>query len=1192
MAEKQAGTLTKSILLSGGMQDDVSTFHQADPACAYIENGRFRKKDEIEKRLPHVQLEDTGLPFGYVSDGNPLMLAEQGDTLVTMDKDGTLYTLDASDAAATWSSKTTNITPYNAEVAYQSAPEPNAACFDAITTDDFKVMAWEVREHGTIKYTLGAPQTSVIVEVRKNNGDLIQRWKSEGSRHPRLVNTAQDGSGSTYVCYQYHTGDIYYRYIDVTGLSSNTNTGITAVLDNPIIAKLEAAFDPDDAAVGTFLREDGRIGLCNDGGLDGMWDFGMQSLLGAYTWTDGTNLRMQFSLGPLPWGAVATIATAGASGAVVPYAVSTYYSGSEYRAGVLLGIHNATDAHGDLWFAEYRWDTGTATPIQTDMFALGAAGYASYARPVNAAIHRDEDNDTWRYACTLLGGSPDWINDNAVPLKEDRPIVLAGHISTAANTFSVSTQLRDHRLASRTTPSTLTPAAGETAGTVFAVEQWCPFSQPRSNVGQDEMASCPVTIRPHTTIVLEAPYNTAEYQVLATLGAGQNKCMNGSSEEQSIQLNGALTRGNDIYIVTRNVLQPEDISVHLGNSNASRQRYNVLFGGEASGKVEKLTPSTTLTTRKFGEATLFGLAVPSQYDGVTFGEQSVFDQPEITYLYSDSLGYEDIAYEKLTAYDTDKYYVFTVVTGFADHLGQLHRSAPSTPLWVAGYDPASLTDTDNHITLGVTTPVSAYGSAREYFAEVYMAIGEAAPQLAATKSISVSDGQGADSEIRFTNLVYNNNGQQEPIRWSEVLYTEGSVLPSDPWPAFDDFVITSNRLFAISAEIPGTVYYSKLLEENIAPEFSAGLVISLGRNRQLTGIGAIDDKILVFSEREIFAIYDTGPDNTGANGDFVVDRLQTTVGCTDPQSIVEIPDGLFFYSGTSKEFHLLSRDLQVHDIGKAVEDTAGAITNVKAAVVVPDEHEVRWYVDSSDQYEYGEWYYRDPYYSDPPSPAIPRWTNPLPAAPALVYNYYYKKWCVHSHSRASHAVLFQNFPCFIESDWDVFQASNLVEDWEKNTANKLTVRTPWIRVNQLQSYGRIERASILGKYLSSWRDFGNGNGTQAGDVNVRVRYDYEDFDEENYQYTDYLFRANAGELSGDLGNGARVPVGRMQFSIVPERQKCQAIQFEFSERASNAVGLHEPDYATGRGWVISGIDLEYSPKQGTGSKTMNTRTTK
>jgi hypothetical protein len=66
----------------------------------------------------------------------------------------------------------------------------------------------------------------------------------------------------------------------------------------------------------------------------------------------------------------------------------------------------------------------------------------------------------------------------------------------------------------------------------------------------------------------------------------------------------------------------------------------------------------------------------------------------------------------------------------------------------------------------------------------------------------------------------------------------------------------------------------------------------------------------------------------------------------------------------------------------------------------------------------------------------------------------------------------------------------------------------------------------------------------------------------------------------------------MQFSLVPERQKCQAIQFEFEERNTYSQAIHEPDYAIGRGWVISGIDIEYSPKSGTGTKNMSKGSTR
>jgi len=1186
MASANPGNLTKTVLFSGGMQDDVSTYHQAEPGCNYIQNGRFRKKDEIEKRLPYRKLSKTGLPVGYVTDGNPLALAELDDTLVTIKKDGTIYTYDASDGTDTWNSKSTNIIPYKAEVAYQTAPESGAHVFQSIEGPDYKAQAWEIRKPGSIRGNLTV-QTDVICEVRRLNGDLTERYLGPGARHPVLRNSEMDGTGNSYLIYQADTGQMRRRSISSSGVGSLISSGQNAILDHPLPDQLESFYDPDTGAIGAFLREDGRAGFCDDGDKDGFFNWNVSGSGGAYYWHDGTNCSPRYATPSIVTGTIKTIASNSDYYTFWPLAVHMRYNdaAARYEAGTLTARVTNPTGIGDVLFHQYYWNTVSSswTTIEFGV-TLVLAGYGGNQRPINGDIYWDESNDTWRFACTSIGFEPDWINADNVPAGSDRPIVLAGHIDTSANNFSIGAQLRDHRLVSRVTPSTVTPVSGEVSGTCFAVEQWAPFAQPRSNIPQDEFASCPVIIRPHTTVVIELPYNTQDYQVIATLGAGQNKGCNGSAAELTNQLQSAYTRGNDVYITTRNVLQPEDISIHLGNSNATRKRYNVLFPGEASGKVVKLTKATTLTTRRFGDATLFGLAVPSQYDGVAFGEQSVFDQPEIATIQTSATGYEDIAYEKLTEGDVDNWYRFTVVVGFADHLGNLHRSAPSTPMWVNGIDLASVADTDNQVELGVTMPLSAYGTQRRYFVEAYAAIGEAAGQLAGVKSFDVDSGDENTEDV-FSNLVYNNNGQQDPIRWSETLYTEGNVLPSDPWPAFDDFVITSNRLFAISSEVPGTVYYSKLLEENIAPEFSAALVISLGRNRKLTGIGAIDDKVIIFTEREIFAVYDTGPDNTGANGDFVIDRLQTTVGCSDSQSVVEIPDGLFFFSTVSNEFHLLSRDLQVHDIGKPVEDTASAITEIYSALVFPGEHEVRWYVESDYQEEYNKRdYLDDPFYANPPNPAIHRDVEPLPAYPALAYKYHYKKWMVHSNSGARHSVLFQNQATYISATWNVYQSDAALDAWPLESSNKLVVRTPWIRVNQLQSFGRIERLTFLGKYLSCWRDEG-GLGTQAGDINIRLRYDYEDNDDNN-EYDDYRIRANDGSLGGKkTGYTVNRPNGRMQFDITPGRQKCQAIQVEMYESGTNAIAPHEGDYSIGRGYVIAGMDIEYTPMKGTGANT-------
>ena len=75
----------------------------------------------------------------------------------------------------------------------------------------------------------------------------------------------------------------------------------------------------------------------------------------------------------------------------------------------------------------------------------------------------------------------------------------------------------------------------------------------------------------------------------------------------------------------------------------------------------------------------------------------------------------------------------------------------------------------------------------------------------------------------------------------------------------------------------------------------------------------------------IHAVYGNGPDDTGQGQPFIVDHLQTTVGCSDPESVVEIPEGLIFYSSTAEEFYLIDRDLNIQNIGSAVQDLSASI---------------------------------------------------------------------------------------------------------------------------------------------------------------------------------------------------------------------------------------------------------------------------
>ncbi len=1206
MAREQ-NDITKTIMLSGGMQDDVSEFHQADPTMAYIENGRFRKKDEIEKRLPDKEVSISGLP----TEGQPLMLAApKGEALLTLDPSGVLYSYDP-DTDTSWSSRQTNILPYKAEVPFRTSAQPGLGIVQA---GEHTANSYD--RYSIVAYEIGLAE--ICVELRKPNGDLIHRQRYQG-HSPKVREAGTDRKPRVY--YE-HNGFMYCLTRSGNGFAKTSVGSFRMTPTTPDVQNLIS----HNSNVSD--RNDLRPGFSPSGTGHCFWniDFGFPSDTSPYSgvvvWNDFDQLRIKIAK-MLDYDGVGT-----------EYNIDTHipseswtvldcaYNYQDNETGILFSKYNPETAKGYLTFVLWSHDSNSkVTTIDID---LEAHAQCTDARAVNGSLFWDDSvayvEDRWRFAATLSGTVP-WEMTAHNYLYT--PSVIQGHFDDYHDAFFIANNWTDHRLASEVTAhrSRYNALQGdEKRRMVFALEQWTPTLVP-SVTGDDnntpsysnsEFASVPALIKPTTTIVVSTEWNYGGYNIIATLGAGQNKCINASEAEQNPHLNGAYVVYDDVNnvydqprICTRNILQTEDLSWHWSNPNNTGVRASVLAPGEAAAKIVKLSPATTLASRVYGETTLFASAIPSQYDGVTFGEQSVFAQPEITAIGQGGFDgtdldrdYQGWAYEKMTnPTDVDDWFRVQVVTGFTDHQGHLHRSAPSIPVWVSGMDEAQNFDEG---WVNFTNPLSAYGSnQKEYFVEVYVGKGEGAMHLAGARPFEPHLG------APYCDFIWHqrvNNDWKTPVRWSEVIYTEGNVLPSDPWPVFDDFVLTSNRMFAISSEVPGTVYYSKLMEENINPEFSAALVISLGRNRKLSAIGAIDDKVIIFTDdNEIFAIYDTGPDNTGANGDFIVDRLQTTVGCTDTQSLVEIPDGLVFYSDRSREFHILSRDLQVHDIGKPVEDVANSVTNVRAAIVFPDEHEIRWYVDKDSQKEFGE----NPQTATggiKARPPRPRYQNTMPNNAVLVYNYHYKKWCVHSaRDKAQHVVLYQNNPTWIADDWKIYQASNT--GWGEEQ-HRLILRTPWIRVNQLQSFGRIDEVTFLAKYLSDWKD--NGDGFESGDIKVTVRYDYEATNDtyagDQFKPDVYLFRANAGDLGGrldteaDLYEGGPVPYqasyGRCQFTVRPGRPKCQAIQFTIEDFATSEIDLNEPtDYVIGRGFSIAGADLIYKPKAGTGRRSTPQRNT-
>jgi hypothetical protein len=90
------------------------------------------------------------------------------------------------------------------------------------------------------------------------------------------------------------------------------------------------------------------------------------------------------------------------------------------------------------------------------------------------------------------------------------------------------------------------------------------------------------------------------------------------------------------------------------------------------------------------------------------------------------------------------------------------------------------------------------------------------------------------------------------------------------------------------------------------PEFSDALYLQVGVN--VTALAELDDKLIAFGDNSTYVISGDGPEPTGANNSFSAPfKVSADVGCSRPDTITTIPQGLMFVS--QKGIFLLDRGM-------------------------------------------------------------------------------------------------------------------------------------------------------------------------------------------------------------------------------------------------------------------------------------------
>lgn len=468
------------------------------------------------------------------------------------------------------------------------------------------------------------------------------------------------------------------------------------------------------------------------------------------------------------------------------------------------------------------------------------------------------------------------------------------------------------------------------------------------------------------------------------------------------------------------------------------------------------------------------------------------------------------------------FYVFTYE--WTDNQGNLHRSAPSIPLALTTTGSTSA-NTLYVPTLRLTAklspnPVRIVGYRWSTAQQNYY-------QFTSLTSPTVND-----TTVDYVTII--DTFSDTTILGNTLLYTTGGVVENIGAPASIASAMFKNRLFLVTAEDPNLVQYSKQVIQSVPVEFSDLFTLYVapssgaqGSTGKTTAISAMDDKLIIFKRDAIYYVTGQGPDNTGAQDDFSDPIFITaSVGCTNPKSIVLMPNGLMFQS--DKGIWLLDRGLNTVYIGQGVERYNDQ--TIQSATAIPGTNQVRFILSSGI---------------------------------TLVFDYFQETWGTFSNISASSATLYQGLHTYLNKFGQVFQETP-GKYTDGSTPVLMSFTTSWLNVAGIRGYERFYDMLLLGTYVTPFK------------LQVLYAFDYNQNPAQSVMVTPDNYTPAWG---GDANWGANVgwggPGNVFQARVSPARQKCQTFQVTVNEIYDPSFGV-----AAGEGLTLSGMNLIVGVKSG------------
>lgn len=506
------------------------------------------------------------------------------------------------------------------------------------------------------------------------------------------------------------------------------------------------------------------------------------------------------------------------------------------------------------------------------------------------------------------------------------------------------------------------------------------------------------------------------------------------------------------------------------NSYAAGYTVN-LVGTEVS-----MTRTTRLGAYSDESATYLAGATPHLFDGAALftGFQT---SPRIAHTSSSGAA-------GITA-GTRQYCAVFEVT---DNAGRVWRSAPSVPITVTLGGAVS--------TVNITAyPIWTLSRVARFRVLLYRteAAGVVFYQTTAA-NVTVTDAATVIADTTTdANLIGNS-----------LLYTEGGVLESEPWPACEHILPHQNRLWFIGLDDPYAVQYTEEVDPVYVPATN-----SLYRVRFPTDLGvvctaaSVGDRLVVFCERGAWVLSGEGLDRTGANSSFVMPmKFPSIAGAARERapSVLVSKEGVWYVSGEGTRCLGYDFQMVVDEQGRPLGSEMDAYGSTAYAIIQhPTKSQVYVYTGTD----------------------------------VLVWDQAFRQWSVFSGiaSRSAAVVGSSVYSC-LSSAFYLHGGSS-----RAGVGFAMVVDTGWLKLAGVQGFQRLQQALLLGTDVL---------GSTSETVALEVAYDY------------------GTSFAAEATYSVPGTQGPIQARWLLARQKCTAVRLRFTTATStNQIAFSDLAFVVG-----------------------------